>query len=31
MDGEVVARSRWLETEIPDGALIEVLGAIGGG
>lgn len=31
LDGEVVARSQWPETELRDGALIEVLGAIGGG
>jgi sulfur carrier protein len=31
LDGEVVARSRWLATEVPDGALIEVVAAIGGG
>ena len=31
LDGEVVARSRWTQTELPDGALIEVVAAIGGG
>lgn len=31
LDGEVVARSRWIQTELPDGALIEVVAAIGGG
>jgi sulfur carrier protein len=31
LDGEVVSRSRWSETHIGDGALIEVVGAIGGG
>jgi thiamine biosynthesis protein ThiS len=31
LDGEVVVRSRWLQTEVRDGALIEVVAAIGGG
>ncbi len=31
LDGEVVTRSRWPETELRDGARIEVLAAIGGG
>ncbi len=31
VDGEVVARSRWAEAEVHDGALIEVVAAIGGG
>lgn len=31
LDGEVVTRSRWTDTKVADGALIEVLGAIGGG
>jgi sulfur carrier protein len=31
LDGEVVSRSCWAETELADGALIEVLAAIQGG
>lgn len=31
IDGEVVARSRWPEAEVRDGALIEVVAAIQGG
>ncbi len=31
VDGEVVARSRWAEAEVRDGALIEVVAAIQGG
>jgi sulfur carrier protein len=31
VDGEVVSRSRWEETALPDGAAIEVVAAIGGG
>lgn len=31
LDGEVVTRSRWSETEIAEGALVEVVAAIGGG
>jgi sulfur carrier protein len=31
VDGEVVARSQWAEAEVHDGALIEVVAAIGGG
>ncbi len=31
LDGEVVGRSRWAQTELRDGARIEVLAAIGGG
>lgn len=31
VDGEVVSRSRWAETELADGARIEVVAAIQGG
>ncbi len=31
LDGEVVSRSRWSETELADGALVEVVAAIQGG
>ena len=31
VDGEVVSRSRWPETELADGARIEVVAAIQGG
>ncbi len=31
LDGEVVARSRWGQVELRDGALIEVVAAIQGG
>jgi sulfur carrier protein len=31
LDGEVVTRSRWSDTELADGARIEVVAAIGGG
>ncbi|MGH2856903.1 MAG: sulfur carrier protein ThiS [Solirubrobacteraceae bacterium] len=31
LDGEVVARSRWDQTEIGDGARLEVVAAIQGG
>ena len=30
-DGEVVTRSRWVETELSEGSLVEVVAAIGGG
>ncbi len=29
VDGEVVTRSRWPETELRDGSLVEVVAAIG--
>ncbi|HEY2258895.1 MAG TPA: sulfur carrier protein ThiS [Solirubrobacteraceae bacterium] len=31
LDGEVVTRSRWPATELREGALVEVVAAIGGG
>jgi sulfur carrier protein len=31
LDGEVVARSRWTQVELRDGALVEVVAAIQGG
>jgi sulfur carrier protein len=31
LDGEVVTRSRWSATELREGALVEVVAAIGGG
>ena len=31
LNGEVVARCHWLETELPEGARIEVVSAIQGG
>lgn len=31
VDGEVVSRSRWHETELRDGSLVEVVAAIQGG
>jgi sulfur carrier protein len=31
LDGEVVTRSRWVETELSEGSLVEVVAAIGGG
>jgi sulfur carrier protein len=31
LDGEVIARSRWEQAELQDGALIEVVAAIQGG
>lgn len=31
LDGEVVTRSRWSDTELADGARIEIVAAIGGG
>jgi sulfur carrier protein len=31
LDGEVVTRSRWPDTELRDGCLVEVVAAIGGG
>jgi sulfur carrier protein len=31
VDGVVVSRSRWAQAEVRDGALIEVVAAIGGG
>lgn len=31
LNGEVVTRSRWSQTELPDGARIEVVAAIQGG
>jgi sulfur carrier protein len=31
LDGEVVTRGRWAETELGDGALVEVVAAIQGG
>jgi sulfur carrier protein len=31
LDGEVVTRSRWRDTELAEGARIEVVAAIGGG
>jgi sulfur carrier protein len=31
LDGEVVTRSRWSQTAVADGALVEIVSAIGGG
>ena len=31
LDGEVVSRGRWAETELHEGSLVEVVAAIGGG
>ena len=31
LDGEVVARSRWAQAQLHDGALVEVVAAIQGG
>jgi sulfur carrier protein len=31
LDGEVVSRGRWADTELSEGSLVEVLAAIGGG
>jgi sulfur carrier protein len=31
LDGEVVSRSRWTETQLREGALLEVVSAIQGG
>jgi sulfur carrier protein len=31
LDGEVVTRSQWPQTVVPDGALVEVVAAIQGG
>lgn len=31
LDGEVVPRARWVETGVPDGAVIEVVRAAAGG
>ena len=31
LSGEVVPRGEWADTEVPDGAYMEVLGAVGGG
>ncbi len=31
LDGEVVRRSRWTDTELRDGSLVEVVAAIQGG
>jgi sulfur carrier protein len=31
VDGEVVARSRWTDTELREGSLVEILAAIQGG
>jgi sulfur carrier protein len=31
VDGEVVTRGRWAETELRDGSLVEVVAAIAGG
>ena len=31
LDGEVVSRGRWAQTELSEGARVEVLAAIGGG
>jgi sulfur carrier protein len=31
LDGEVVTRSQWRETELSEGSLVEVVAAIGGG
>ncbi len=31
LDGEVVSRGRWADTQLREGSLVEVLAAIGGG
>ena len=31
LDGEVVTRSRWTDTELREGSLVEIVAAIGGG
>jgi sulfur carrier protein len=31
LDGEVVSRGRWAETELREGSLVEIVAAIGGG
>jgi sulfur carrier protein len=31
LDGEVVTRGRWADTELSEGSLVEVVAAIGGG
>ena len=31
LDGEVVPRGRWADTELREGSLVEVVAAIGGG
>jgi sulfur carrier protein len=31
LNGEVVSRGRWSETELTDGSLVEIVAAIGGG
>jgi sulfur carrier protein len=31
LDGEVVTRGRWADTELHEGSLVEVVAAIGGG
>lgn len=31
LDGEVVARGRWGDTQLRDGSMVEVVAAIGGG
>ncbi len=31
LDGEVVARAHWVETELSEGSRVEVVAAIGGG
>ena len=31
LDGEVIARSRWEQASLYDGALVEIVAAIGGG
>jgi sulfur carrier protein len=31
LDGEVVSRGRWAETQLSEGSLVEVVAAIGGG
>lgn len=31
VDGEVITRSRWTDTELADGSRVEVVAAIGGG
>jgi sulfur carrier protein len=31
LDGEVVSRGRWAQTELREGSMVEVVAAIGGG
>jgi sulfur carrier protein len=31
LDGEVVSRGRWAQTELSEGSMVEVVAAIGGG